>query len=323
MRPMAKPLSGFRAALLIGWLVLCVAGLAYARIKGIPGWAALPALAAFLVDYPFYLVPAFPALRERMGGVRLPLYILASAVFPYLACCCGAIPFHWLALGQVVALALALGLWFYALPAHPLVDAGFLVLVAWVLLGRYFDGVYSPKPYPGVDVAFLGKLTVIQIVVMTLMLARRVPETGYGFLPTAREWRIGLAHFAYFIPIGLPVALALKAVHFTSPDPVWVIAGTFLGIFWVVSLWEEFLVRGVLQPWVEKWTGSRAAGLWITSAIFGLAHLWFSRQFPNWKWALLAGILGWFCGRARNVSGGIRAGMVTHALVVTAWRTFS
>ena len=27
--------------------------------------------------------------------------------------------------------------------------------------------------------------------VLVLMLARRVPETGYGFLPTWREWRIG------------------------------------------------------------------------------------------------------------------------------------
>ncbi|MBZ5581692.1 MAG: CPBP family intramembrane metalloprotease [Acidobacteriia bacterium] len=298
-----------------------MAGFLYARIKGIPGWAALPALAAFLVDYPFYLVPAFPAVRERVGAVRLPFFVVASAVLPYLACCCGAIPFRWMALGQLMALALALGLWFFALPAHPLVDAGFLVMVAWVLLGGYFDGIY-PKPYPGVDLAFLGKLAVVQIVVMTLMLGRRVPETGYGFLPTAREWRIGLLHFAYFALIGFPVALAIKAVRFDKPDPIWAIAATFLGILWVVSLWEEFLVRGVLQPWMEKWTGSRAAGLWITSAIFGLVHLWFRHQFPNWRWVLVAAILGWFCGRARNQSGGIRAGMVTHALVVTVWRAF-
>src|SRR4051794_22259182 len=48
--------SGFRATLFGGWLVLCVAGLSFARLKGIPNWAALPALAAFLIEYPFYLV---------------------------------------------------------------------------------------------------------------------------------------------------------------------------------------------------------------------------------------------------------------------------
>ena len=321
MRPMLKSLGGFRAALLIGWMALGAAGVVYARFKDIPGWAALPALAAFLVEYPFYLVPAFPAVRERVAGLRLPYFLVFSALLPYLACCCGAIRFRWMAVAQLTALALALGLWFFALPRHAAVDVGFLALVAWVLLGRYFDDIY-PKPYPGVDLAFLGKLAVFQTAAMVLMLARRVPETGYGFLPTAREWRIGLLHFLYFVPIGLPLALAIKAVQFARPDPVWAIAGTFLGFLWVVALAEEFLFRGVLQPWMETWSGSRAAGLCITAAVFGLSHLWFRRQFPNWRWVLVAGILGWFCGRARNQAGGIRAGMVTHALVVTAWRAF-
>jgi uncharacterized protein len=50
-------------------------------------------------------------------------------------------------------------------------------------------------------------------------------------------------------------------------------------------------------------------------------HLWF-RTFPNWRWAVLAGVLGWFCGRARNQAHSIRAGMVTHALAVATWRGF-
>jgi hypothetical protein len=36
----------------------------------------------------------------------------------------------------------------------------------------------------------------------------------------------------------------------------------------------------------------------------------------------VAAVLGWFCGRARNQAGSIRASMVTHALVATAWRAF-
>jgi hypothetical protein len=61
--------------------------------------------------------------------------------------------------------------------------------------------------------------------------------------------------------------------------------------------------------------------LLIASLVFGGVHLWF-RMFPNWRWALLAGVLGWFCGRARNQAGSIRAGMVTHALAVATWRGF-
>ena len=55
-------------------------------------------------------------------------------------------------------------------------------------------------------------------------------------------------NFAWFLPIGFPLAFALKAMHFRSPAPWWVIAGTFFGILWVVALSEEFFFRGLLQP---------------------------------------------------------------------------
>src|SRR5437588_12498087 len=59
MRPMVQSRRGFLAALLIGWVALGVIGIWFARLKAIPGWVAAPALAAILVEYPFYLVPAF------------------------------------------------------------------------------------------------------------------------------------------------------------------------------------------------------------------------------------------------------------------------
>src|SRR5437764_1349179 len=78
MSAMARTSGGFRAALLIGWTALCVVGIVYARSKDIPGWAAWPALAAFLVEYLFYLVPAFPSVRESVAGRLLPGYLVAS-----------------------------------------------------------------------------------------------------------------------------------------------------------------------------------------------------------------------------------------------------
>src|ERR1035438_8013523 len=83
MRPMAKSLHGFRATLAIGWMALGAAGALYARTRGVPIWAAAPALAAFLVEYAFYLVPAFPTVRERLAGWRLPPFLVAGAVLPY------------------------------------------------------------------------------------------------------------------------------------------------------------------------------------------------------------------------------------------------
>jgi membrane protease YdiL (CAAX protease family) len=321
---MAKSLGSFRAALLIGWGVLGLAGMLYARSKGIPSGAALPVVAAFLIAYPFYLVPGFPPVRERFSGIRLPIFALAAAVLPYLACCCGAVSFRWIGLARVVAVALALGVWYLVLPPSRLTDVAYLALWAAVLLGRFFNPVYTPLHPQFRDLKnliLIPHLAMISTAVMALMQQRRVTETGYGFLPDRRQWRIGILHFLYFVPIGLPLALLLRATHFATPKPLWYIAATFLGMLWVASLSEEFFVRGVLQQWMEDWTLSRNAALLLTSAIFGLLHLWLG-GFPNWKWALVAAVLGWFCGRARNQAGSIRASMVTHALVATAWRGF-
>src|SRR5882757_7804037 len=75
MSAMANTSGGFRAALFAGWIALCLVGLWYARLKGIPSWAALPALAAFLVVYPFYLVPPSPRVRDQLAGPRLPAFL--------------------------------------------------------------------------------------------------------------------------------------------------------------------------------------------------------------------------------------------------------
>jgi membrane protease YdiL (CAAX protease family) len=317
---MNQSLGRFRAALLGGWAALSVAGILLARAKGIPTWAALPVIAAFLLEYPFYLVAGFATVRERLAGARLPAVLVGAAVLPYLACCAGAIPFQASALLRLAALALALGLWYRVLPPAAWADAAFLALVAFAMLGRYFDSIY-PEFFRQ-KLSILGRLSLFQITVLVLMLERRVGETGYGFVPTGREWKVGALHYLYFLAIGAPLALALGALHRSlRPAGFWVAAGTFLGFLWVIALWEEFMFRGVLQHWMEQWTSSRIAALAFTSAVFGAAHLWF-RTFPNWRWALVAAVLGVVCGHARNQTGGIRAGTVTHALVVATWRAF-
>jgi membrane protease YdiL (CAAX protease family) len=320
MSAMAKAPGRFRAALLIGWLLLGVAGVAYAKARNIPGWAAIPVLAAFLVEYPFYLVPAFAVVREKLTGHRLPVFLAASAIFPYLLVSIAAGSFSWLGLARLVALALDLSLWYLVLPAIPLVDLAFLAQIACVILSRYFDGIY-PTPFRGVQTAILGHLALIHISVTVLLVQRRVQDGGYGFLPTVRDWTSGIKNYLFFVVIGFPLALWLGAIRFAPPAPLWKTAGIFLGILWVVALSEEFFFRGVLMEWIEEWSYSQAIALVITSLLFGAVHLWF-RGFPNWRWALVAGTLGAFCGRARLQAGSIRAGMVTHALVVASWRAF-
>ena len=131
-----------------------------------------------------------------------------------------------------------------------------------------------------------------------------------------------MQHFLYFAPIGLGLAWTMKLVAFTRPAPAWLVVASFFGFLWTVALSEEFFIWGVLQGWLGGWTRSGTAAMAFSTLIFGLIHLGF-RGFPNWRWVLMAGVLGWFCGRARNQAGSIRAGMVTHALVFAAWRALS
>jgi hypothetical protein len=316
---MAKPLGGFLAALLIAWTALAAAGVLYAHGRGISVWAAMPVIAAFLVETPFYLVIGFPALRQRIAGARLPgglpAYLAVSALLPYLACCSGAFPFQWTALARLALMALGIGLWYVVLPAAALADLGFLALTGALIMSPYLAPVYPD--YLKQHLNILGHITVIQMTVMVLTLQRRVPETGLGFWPTGREWRTGALHFLYFLAVAYPLNLLLKATHLAAPRPLWVAGAAFLGFLWVLGLSEEFYFRGVLQTWMEAWTRHRMAALGITSAIFGLIHWRY-----GWKWVILTAVLGWLCGRARNLTGGIRAGVVTHSLVVATWRAF-
>jgi membrane protease YdiL (CAAX protease family) len=292
----------------------------YARWKGIPSWAALPSLAAFLIVYPFYLVPAFPRVREQLAGPPLPGFLIAAAVLPYLASCTGAIQFQFLSFVKLIALALALGLWYRVLPAAPVVDVGFLVLVVAVKIGGYTTPIYS-TPFKGVELGRLGDIALFNITVLVLMLERRIRETGFGFLPTRNDWRIGARNYLYFLPVGAALGFLLNAGHLVRPSDPLKLTLYFLAFLFVLTLAEEFLFRGVLQQWIEDWTWSRRSALILTSILFGVVHLWF-RHFPNWQWVIIAGTLGWFCGRARNQAGSIRAAMVTHTLVITTWRAF-
>jgi uncharacterized protein len=321
MRPMRPSLGGYWRALWTGWLVLGASGLVYARGKGIPAAAALPALAAFLLEYAFYLATGFEAVRERLRGRAFPALLAISALAPYLVFSLSTGTFHWDGCVRLGALTLALGLWYVVLPVHPATDLSFLGLIAAVTLGRYLEPVYH-STYPGLQIQVLAALALLHAAILVLLVERRLPGIGYGFLPTWLELRAGVLHFLYFLPVGALVGLGLKVVSFHAPAPWWKTAGLFVGMLWVVALSEEFFFRGCLWSWIEEWTGSRLWALCLTSVLFGSVHLWF-RGFPNWRFSLLAAVAGFFYGRARIKGGGIRAGMITHALVVTLWRATS
>jgi hypothetical protein len=305
-----------------GWILLTAAGIYYAGLKHIPFALAAPLIAAFLVEYAFYLVPGFPRLREwladRIPPRRLALFLAISALAPYLIYSVPSGQFRVIAASRLAALVLALSFWYIVRGPSRTGDLALLGLVGVVLVSKFFKQIYI-SPVPSID--FMGKLMLIRLYASVMLMQREVEGTGYGFLPSAKDWRIGLRYFLYFLPVGVALSLVLGLVRFkTSPSLLAMAPLQFLGALWLTALWEEFLTRGLLQQWISDWTGRPQFGLLFASAVYGLSHLWF-RGFPNWKWVIITTVLGWFCGKAYNEAGGIRAAMVTHALVVAILQT--
>jgi hypothetical protein len=309
----------------VGCALLIAAGQYYARLKGVPPPYIWPLLAAFLIEFAFYLVPGFEQMRRLIAG-GLPMIpfcslLTVSAVLPYLAYTLPLGRFQADAFGRLVVLAAALSFWYVFRPATKTADLAALALIGAALLSKMFTRIYT-SPSPGLHIEVLGQLMLIRLSAMVMLEVREADRTGFGFLPTAREWRIGLREFLFFVPVGIPVGLAMGVLQFS---PSWKEARflplVFLASLWVIALSEELWFRGLLQQWLEDWTGRPVTALAATSAIFGLCHLPF-RGFPNWRWVVIAGLLGVFCGRAYRDGKSIRASMVTHALVVTTWRAF-
>lgn len=226
---------------------------------------------------------------------------------------------------MLAGLCLALAFWYVLLPPGRVRDLGFLTLVAVVTLGGVFKEIY-PDAAPKLQAEFLGRILWIRLAIAAALLLRQMPGVGFGWWPTFREWRMGATGFAILFPVLLALGwaldfFALREITRPWPQVAAISVGTFFGIFWVVALSEEFFLRGLLQQWLVDWLKSFPAGLVATSLLSGLLHLPF-REFPNWKFALLATLAhagyGWVFQRA----GGIRGAMVTHALVVTVWRVF-
>lgn len=292
----------------------------YSTGRNIPVEIALPVAAAMLVELSLYAGLAFADVRRWAAerGAWLPAGLVASAVLPYLLYAVPTGLFDGFALAALAVLAGAVVFWFRVFPPHPVADLSFLAGMGAVVLAKIFERLY-PAPLEPLEVSILGQLMWIRLGVFAAVELRRFDGLGFGFVPGRREWRIGFKYYACCLPLTAALAFGLRFARFDPPaDLWWRLPLTFLGALWVVALSEELFFRGVLQQMVGRWWGA-GAGLLVASLAFGAVHLPF-RDFPNWEFAALAAVAGLFYGRAYVEGGGVRAAMVTHALMVTTWR---
>ena len=278
---------------------------------GLSTWALAWVLLAALTEAAAYV--SLASERARAGWT--PLWLTLLAPLPYLLY---TLPLGLARLLDVAVILAASGLishWFQRLPRRPWLDWLFIALAAAPVLFKVFALLY-PSAAPGLRMDFLGQLLWIRVTIATILNGWRPEGIGFGFWPTRREWGIGALAYAGMLPVLFGLAELTGFARFAWPPWGWAetlarVVGTFFGILWVVALSEELLFRGLLQ---------RAIGIVGAAVCFGLVHLGF-RQFPNWRFALVAGVAGLFYGLAYRRAGSIRAAMVAHALTVVTWKT--
>jgi uncharacterized protein len=299
----------------------------YAADRAIPLTIVHAAFPAFLLEAVLYVLAGLEPVQARVAAMR-PAAAASLLI--------GLSPVSWLLLtiplqlfdaghlAALVVLATVAAFWFVILPRHDATDLGFLVLMAAPILAGMVETIY-PDPAPRLPGQILGALMWYRTGLVAVLSIRRMEGIGFGFIPRRREWEIGVRNFIWFLPLGGALAAATSFVRLR--DIAWdgrtllLAILTFVGVLWVLAVAEEFFFRGLLQQQLSRLLGSNVAGLILASAIFGAAHLGY-REFPNWRFALLAMLAGIFYGRAYLQGRGIRAAMVTHALVVTTWKIF-
>jgi membrane protease YdiL (CAAX protease family) len=254
----------------------------------------------------------------------LALLLTGAAMVPYALASVPLGAFHLASLLAVGAVAAVIAFWYVALKPRLATDLAFLAVIAAVFLSHAFRILY-PAPARTLPLEVLGRLMWVHTGVIAVLCIRGL-EAGFGFVPRPRDWRIGVLFTLCFAPVG---ALLGYVLHVARWHPIvalsWnlplLVLGRFLGVLWVLALAEEFFVRGFLQQILCRGLKSEVAGVVVTAAIFGALHLPFG-TFPNWRFAALAATAGLFYGVAFAKTRSIRAPMVMHALVVTAWQLF-
>jgi membrane protease YdiL (CAAX protease family) len=310
------------------WTALVLAAFYYSNLHPDFRWIWTAALPAFFLETLFYLGSVFENTRTAWADVlsasaRRAAALWISALLPYLVFSLAAGTFVRNALLLIAGLSAIYAFWYVVFPRRIAYDIGFLVIAAFPFVARVFGRLYqSPDPHLRVDI--LGHLMWIRLGVLILLVLREWNAGPFGLWPRSREWRNGFIWFAAAILPLTATALALHAVHYSPVQGPWwrflaIAAGTFLGAFAVITLGEELFFRSVIQRAIDRASGSVVLAVILSSLLFGGVHLWY-RHFPNWQWAVVATVLGVFCGIAYAQTGSIRASMVTHSLTIMMWR---
>jgi uncharacterized protein len=279
-------------------------------------------IAALLLLFPYLAVAFFPQRAASLvGSLPLAVRLAAPALLcvPYIlvAFSGGVFTWPWLALYALLPVLVAVLLWDAA--RIDLAQRGnlrdYLVLLA---LGLAVDLRWLEPAWPS-RLAVLGKLTLLDAGLYAFLAVRCLSRVGYDLRFRGRDWATGFREFLFYMPIAIPLGLAIGFLHFHHRvEHPWLVAPLWVVSFVGVALPEEVFFRGWIQNLLERRIG-RTAALIVTETLFGLSHFNKRTKFFNWRYVLLAALAGIFYGRAWRRDNRVAASAITHATVDTLW----
>jgi hypothetical protein len=316
------------------WAGLTLLGVLYAAWNPAGSAFGSHAFAATLTAFAFYfLVMLLFAARSMENGMAARFgahsgYLLGALVFlVYLIYALGTNTFTFGPAATVAGLVLIpLGLATSARGKPAGVWQDFATIIGvWVAVKPFpnrwgFSMAHWIWPFPGGRLSYvLTVLLCVNVALAAFMLLRRVSGIGYS-IGWGRHWGFFvLASFIVFACIAIPLGTRMQFIQF---EPQWSQLKSLpllsLGILFFTAWPEELLFRGLLQNILTRASNSDVGGWLAASVLFGLSHLP-NGGFPNWRYAILASIAGFFYGWTWRKTGSIFASALVHAAVDITW----
>ena len=291
-----------------------------ARLAGM--FAPAIVVAALLTLAPFVAAAFFPGWFRRQAeripaGVRLVCPALLCVPYGIVARWGGIFRWDWLALYALLPVAVAV-LLEHSRETDPGGRGTWRDFVVLGVLGLAVDLRWFEPGWPA-RMAVFNKMLLVDAGIYGFLVIRRLDGVGFDLRLNWRDVVVGLREFAFYVPVALPLGLALGFLHLhlgwpSLPQAV----GAFVLTFFFIAVPEELFFRGWLQNLLERRMG-RVPALITTAVLFGLSHFNKRAVHFNWRYVLLAALAGVFYGRAWRAERRVGAAAMTHASVDTVW----
>jgi CAAX protease family protein len=280
------------------------------------------ATAALLTLVPFLTAAFFPnALAGFAEKLPMAARLLCPSLLcvPYLLVACSTGIFRWSWMGLYALLPVAVStLMEQARRSDPEQHGTWRDFLLLAALGMAVDLRWFEHEWPARLMVF-NKILLLDAGIWGFLVIRRLDGVGFDLRLRLRDLGIGLRELIFYTPIAISLGLGLGFLHLHPPAP-WLsrLPWAFLFTFLFIAVPEELFFRGWLQNLLERRIG-RYRALFLTAALFGLAHFNKRAVHFNWRYVLLAALAGIFYGRAWRQQRRVGASAITHACVDTIW----